>query len=135
MKSKPLSPSSEAFRSNRVDSCCFIKSTYFSFKSFNSLVLSSKCVRSSLRDSISYSLGILEYTSFSSSESDLGSAYEVTVATNPTTTFASSSASSLSDPESLSKSFQVAIKLCLICFLNLFNLKVDFLDFSFDFSF
>jgi len=70
MKSKPLSPSSEALRSNRVDSCCFIKTTYFSFKSFNSLVLSSKCVRSSLSDSISYSLGILEYTSFSSSESD-----------------------------------------------------------------
>jgi len=131
MKSKPLSPFSEAFRSNRVDSCYFIKSTYFSFKSFNSLVLSSKCVR----DSISSSLGILEYTSFSSFESDSGSAYEVTVATNPTTTFASSSASSLSESDSLSKSSQVAIKLCLICFLILFDSKVDFLDLSFDFSF
>jgi len=59
----------------------------------------------------------------------------VTVVTNPTTTFVSSSTSSLSDPDSLSKSSQVAIKLCLICFLNLFDLKVDFLDFSFDFSF
>jgi len=135
MKSKPLSPSSEAFRYNRVYSCCFIKSTYFSFKSFNSLVLNSKSVKSSLRDSISFSLGILEYTSFSSSEYDSGSAYEVTVATNPTTTFASSSTSSLSDPDSLSKSSQVAIKLCLICFLNLFDFKVDFLDLSFDFSF
>ena len=64
MKSNPLSPTLEAFRSNRVHSCCFIKSTYFSFKSFNSLVLSLKCVRSSLRDSICSSLGILEYTHF-----------------------------------------------------------------------
>jgi len=102
MKSNPLSHSSEAFRSNRVDSCCFIKSTYFSFKSFNSLVLSSKCVRGSLRDSISSSLGILEYTSFSYSESKSGSASDVSVATNPRATFASSSASSFSDPDSLS---------------------------------
>jgi len=132
MKSKPPSLSSEAFRSNRVDSCCFNKSTYFYFKSFNSLVLSSKCVRSSLRDSI-ISLGILEYTSFSSSDSS--SASEVTIATNPIAIFASSSASSLLDSDSLSQSSQVAIKLCLICFLNLFDLKVDFLDLSFDFSF
>jgi len=96
MKSKPLSPYSEAFRSNRVDSCCFIKSTYFSFKSLNLLVLSSKCVWSSLRDSISSSLEILEYTSFSYSESNSGSASEVTIATNPIATFASSSASSFS---------------------------------------
>jgi len=132
MKSKPLSPSSEAFRSNIVDSCYFIKLTYFSFKSFNSLVLSSKCVRISLRDSISSSLGILEYASFSSSESDYVSASEVVVATNPTTIFAPSSASSLSNSDSLSKSSQVAIKLSLICFLILFDLKVDL---SFDFSF
>jgi len=91
MKSKPLSHSLEAFRSNRVDSCCFNKPTYFSFKSFNSLVLSSKCVRSSLRDSISSSMGILEYTSFSSLELESGSTYDVNVATNPTTTFVSSS--------------------------------------------
>jgi len=104
MKSKPLSPSSEAFRSIRVDSCCFINSTYFSFKSFNSLVLSSKCVRSYFRDSTSSSLGILEYTSFSSFESESGSASNVSVATNPTATFASSPASSFSDPDSLSKS-------------------------------
>ena len=131
MKSKPLSPFSEAFRSNRVDSCYFIKSTYFSFKSFNSLVLSSKCVR----DSISSSLGILEYTSFSSSESESGSTSDVSVATNPTATFASSLASSFSDPDSLSKSSQVAIKLFLICFLNFLELKLDFFDCSFDFSF
>jgi len=96
MKSKPLSPSSEAFRSNRVDSCCFIKTTYFSFKSFNSLVLNSKCVRNFLSDSISSSLGILECTSFSSSESDSVSASEVVVATNPTSIFAASSESFLS---------------------------------------
>jgi hypothetical protein len=59
---------------------------------------------SSLRDSISYSLGILEYTSFSSSESELGSASEVTIATNPIAKIASSPASSFSDPDSLSKS-------------------------------
>jgi len=135
MKSEPLSPSSEAFRSNRVDSCCFNKPTYFSFKSFNSLVLSSKCVRSSLRDLISSSLGILEYTSFSSSESESGSTSDVHVATNPTATFASSSASSFSDPDPLSKSSQVAIKLFLICFLNFLELKLDFFDLSFDFSF
>jgi len=68
------------------------------------LVLSSKCVRSSLRDLISSFLEILEYTSFSSLESDSGSASEVVVATNPTTIFAASSASSLSDSDSLSKS-------------------------------
>jgi len=135
MKSNPLSPSLEAFRSNRVDSCCFIKTIYFSFKSINSLVLTSKCVRSYLSDSISSSLGILADTSFSSSESESSSASEVTVATNPTATFASSSAHSFSDPGSLSKSSQVAIKLFLICFLNFLVLKLAFLDLSFDFSF
>jgi len=49
-------------------------------------------------------LRILEYTSFFSSESDSGSTSEVAVATNPTTIFAPSSASSLSDSDSLSKS-------------------------------
>ena len=98
-------------------------------------VLCSKCVRSSLSESTSSSLGILEYTSFSSSESESGSASDVNIATNPTTTFASSSASSFSDPDSLSKSSQVAIKLFLICFLNFLELKFDFFDLSFDFSF
>jgi len=135
MKSKPLSPSLETFRSNRVDSCCFNKSTYFSFKFLNSLVLASKCVRSSLRDSINSSLGILEYTSISSSESDSDSASEVAVAPNPTTIFAPSSASSLSDSDSLYKLSHVAIRLCLICFLNLLDLNVGFFEFSLDFSF
>ena len=53
---------------------------------------------------ISSSLGILEYTSFSSLKSKSGSASDVNVATNPTATFASSSAYSFSDPDSLSKS-------------------------------
>jgi len=88
-------------------------------------------VRISLSDLVSSSLGILEYTSFSSSESDSGSAYEVTVATNLIATFAYSPASSFSDPDSLSKSSQFAIKFCLICFLNLLDLKVGLFDFSF----
>jgi len=80
------------------------------------LVLCSKCVRSSLCDSISSTLEVLESTSFSSSESvsdsaseagpasEVGSASEVaseaSIATNPTTTFPSYSASSCLDPDS-----------------------------------
>ena len=137
MRLNPLSSSSEAFSSNRVDFCCFIKSTYFSFKSVNSLVLCSNSDKSSFRESTSSCLGILEYTSFSSSESDSASdtASDDTVATNPTAALASSSASSLSEPDSLSKSSQVAIKLFLICFLNLLELKLDFLDLPLNFSF
>jgi len=77
----------------------------------------------------------LRHISFSSLESVSGSASEVTIATNRTATFASSPASSLSNPYSLSKSSQVAIRLCLICLLYFLDLKVGFLDFSFDFSF
>jgi len=44
------------------------------------------------------------HCSFSSSESESGLASDVSVAINPTVTFASSSASSFSDPDSLSKS-------------------------------